>query len=48
MENSNDISGASRRNVLTNGILSTYPFITSSIFDEEGIFIGKNINYEFN
>ena len=43
MENSNDISGASRRNVLTNGILSTYPFITSSIFDEEGIFIGKNI-----
>lgn len=37
------IKSASRRNVLTNGLVSTYPFITSSIFDEEGIFIGTNI-----
>lgn len=37
------IKNASRRNVLTNGLVSTYPFITSSIFDEEGIFIGTNI-----
>ena len=38
-----DIKNSARRNVLTSGLISTYPFITSSIFDEEGIFIGKNI-----
>ena len=43
MQNSLDIKNAARRNILTSGILSTYPFITSSIFDENGIFIGKNI-----
>ena len=40
MENNNDIKFASRRNVLTSGLVSTYPFISSSIFDEEGILIG--------
>ena len=43
MENNIDIKNAAKRNVLTSGLISTYPFITSSIFDEEGIFIGKNI-----
>ena len=43
MENDIDIKNSARRNVLTSGLISTYPFITSSIFDEEGIFIGKNI-----
>ena len=43
MENNLDIKNSAKRNVLTNGILATYPFISSSIFDEEGIFIGKNI-----
>jgi type IV secretory pathway VirB4 component len=43
MENLKDIKDAARRNILTNGILATYPFISSSIFDDEGIFIGKNI-----
>ena len=43
MENNNDIKSVARRNVLTNGLLSTYPFISSSIYDENGIFIGKNI-----
>lgn len=42
-ENSNILKNAARRNVLTSGLLSTYPFITSSIFDENGIFIGTNI-----
>jgi len=42
-ENDIDIKNSAKRNVLTNGLISTYPFITSSIFDEEGIFIGKNI-----
>ena len=43
MENNIDIKNAAKRNILTSGLLATYPFITSSIFDEEGIFIGKNI-----
>ena len=43
MENNIDIKNSARRNILTSGLISTYPFITSSIFDEEGIFIGKNI-----
>ncbi len=43
MQNSLNIKEASRRNILTSGLVSTYPFISSSIFDEEGIFIGTNI-----
>ena len=42
-ENDVDIKNSAKRNVLTSGLISTYPFITSSIFDEEGIYIGKNI-----
>ena len=42
--NNKDIKEVSRRNILTNGLLATYPFITSSIYDENGIFIGTNIN----
>ena len=43
MLNSEDIKQAARRNVLTNGLVSTYPFISSSIFDENGVFVGTNI-----
>ena len=43
MENSIDIKEAAKRNVLTSGLLATYPFISSAIFDETGIFIGTNI-----
>ena len=43
MENAKEIKEASRRNILTSGLVSTYPFISSSICDEEGIFIGTNI-----
>ena len=43
MENNQDIKIASRRNILTNGLLATYPFVSSSIFDENGIYIGNNI-----
>lgn len=46
MENDKEIKSAARRNVLTSGILSTYPFISSTIFDSNGIFIGKNIYNE--
>ena len=43
MINQNEIKNVSKRNILTSGIVSTYPFISSSIFDENGIFIGPNI-----
>lgn len=43
MINHKDIKKASRRNVLTSGLIGTYPFISSSIFDDEGIFYGTNI-----
>ncbi len=43
MNNSLDLKQAAKRNVLTSGLVATYPFISSAIFDEEGIFIGTNI-----
>lgn len=43
MENNKDIKEISKRNILTNGLVSTYPFISSAIFDENGIFVGTNI-----
>ena len=43
MENGKEIKEVAKRNVLTSSLTCTYPFISSSIFDEEGIFIGTNI-----
>lgn len=43
MENKEIIKNIAKRNILTSGLLSTYPFISSTIFDEGGIFIGTNI-----
>ena len=43
MENPFIIKEIGKRNILTSGIIATYPFISSTIFDEEGIFIGTNI-----
>ena len=43
MINNEDVKITAKRNILTNGLISTYPFISSSIFDENGIFIGTNI-----
>lgn len=43
MQNNEKIKNAARRNILTSGLLATYPFISSNIFDVNGIFIGKNI-----
>ena len=43
MENNVDIKNVARRNILGNSLVSTYPFISSSICDENGIFIGTNI-----
>ena len=43
MMNMPEIKNATRKNVLTSGLVSTYPFISNSIFDKDGIFIGRNI-----
>ena len=43
MENNIDVKKSAKRNILTSGLLATYPFVSSSIFDENGIFIGQNI-----
>ena len=43
MENREIVKEAGKRNILTTGLLSTYPFISSTIFDKNGIFIGTNI-----
>ena len=42
MINNADIKKVARRNVLTEGLTATYPFISSSIYDENGIFFGSN------
>lgn len=42
-ENPEIAKSVSKRNILTNGLIATYPFISSTIFDENGIFIGTNI-----
>ena len=39
-----EVKNVAKRNVLTTGLLSTYPFITSTVCDEDGIFIGANMN----
>lgn len=44
MSNDKDVKTVTRRNILTSGLLATYPFISSSIYDENGIFIGSNMN----
>ena len=43
MDNNKDVKEVTKRNILTSGLVATYPFISSSIFDENGIFIGTNI-----
>ena len=43
MQNSVDVKEITKRNVLSNSLVCTYPFISSAIFDEDGIFIGENI-----
>lgn len=42
-ENKKEIKTVAKRNILTSGLISTYPFISSSIFDENGIYIGDNM-----
>lgn len=44
MQNEKELKEIGRRNILTSGIIATYPFISSNLFDKEGIFIGTNRN----
>ncbi len=44
MYNDKDLKLTTRRNILTDGLISTYPFISSSLFDEKGVYIGRNIH----
>mgnify|MGYP004453383689 FL=1 len=43
MENNKLIKSVAKRNILTSSLVSTYPFVSSNIFDNDGIFIGTNI-----
>ena len=43
LENSQMLKEIGKRNILTSSLVSTYPFISSSIFEEKGIYIGNNM-----
>jgi len=43
MKNYSGISESARRNILTNSIGTTFPFISSSMKDKEGILLGTNL-----
>lgn len=43
MLNNVDVKEITKRNILTNSLVCTYPFISSAVFDEKGILIGENI-----
>ena len=43
MENNKDLQDVAARNTLTQGLTGTYPFISSTLCDENGVFLGSNI-----
>ena len=42
-QNNEDLKQIGKRNILTSGLISTYPFLSSSIVEEKGIYIGNNM-----
>lgn len=42
LENNKEIKKMTARNVLSNGLVSTYPFVSNELFDKNGILIGVN------
>ena len=42
-DNNEDLKQVGKRNILTSGLISTYPFLSSSIVEEKGIYIGNNM-----
>ena len=43
LQNEEELKKIGKRNILTSGIVGTYPFISESMFEENGIYIGQNI-----
>ena len=43
MQNKDELKKVAKRNILTSGLLGTYSFISESIFEEDGIYIGQNV-----
>ena len=41
--NKDEVKCVARKNILTSGVLATYPFMSSSISDENGIYVGRNM-----
>ncbi len=42
MQNEKELKEVTARNVLTSGLISTYPFLSNELCDEEGIVLGTN------
>ena len=42
-DNNEDLKEVGKRHILTSGLISTYPFLSSSIVEENGIYIGNNM-----
>lgn len=42
LKNDSELKKLSNRNVLTSGLIATYPFLSNELYDDDGIFIGLN------
>lgn len=42
LDNNKEIKKMTARNVLSSGLISTYPFVSNALYDEAGILIGTN------
>ena len=42
LKNDDDIKNMTARNVLTSGLVSTYPFVSNELYDENGVLVGTN------
>lgn len=42
LQNPKELKDICKRNVLTSGIISTYPFLSNELCDDDGVLIGKN------
>lgn len=42
LKNDNEIKAMASRNVLTSGLISTYPFASNELYDEKGVLVGTN------
>lgn len=42
LKNNKEIKDMTARNVLTNGLVSTYPFVSNELYDKNGVLVGVN------